>query len=154
MTVHGNRSATPFAVMMVKDVVCGMQIDEKGAAGKSEHQGKTYFFCSPGCKAKFDQNPAKYASEVEPGGAACRRRDTTRVLLAGVGGRAAGNVAPVRLVVPRARRIHHGGTEGTEDHHGGTEHTEADRDRWRVLRAVRLDGLDVEYWHAGTASEA
>ncbi len=48
---------------MVKDVVCGMQIDEKTAAGQSEYAGKTYYFCSPGCKAKFDRDPAKYASQ-------------------------------------------------------------------------------------------
>lgn len=46
---------------MEKDVVCGMQIDPKKAAGTSQHNGKTYYFCSPGCKAKFDADPAKYA---------------------------------------------------------------------------------------------
>jgi len=35
-------------------------VDEKTAAGKSEYNGKTYYFCSPGCKAKFDQNPKQY----------------------------------------------------------------------------------------------
>ncbi len=48
---------------MVKDVVCGMTIDEKTAAGTSEYQGKTYYFCSVGCKATFDREPAKYASK-------------------------------------------------------------------------------------------
>lgn len=47
---------------MVTDVVCGMRIDEKTAAGTSEYQGKTYYFCSGSCKAKFDRDPAKYAS--------------------------------------------------------------------------------------------
>lgn len=42
---------------MVKDVVCGMQIDPNEAAGKSEYQGQTYYFCAPGCKRKFDANP-------------------------------------------------------------------------------------------------
>lgn len=45
---------------MAKDPVCGMMVDEKKAAGKSEYQGKTYYFCAPGCKAKFDSNPAHY----------------------------------------------------------------------------------------------
>jgi Cu+-exporting ATPase len=45
---------------MEKDIVCGMQIDPGKAAGKSEYQGKTYFFCSIGCKKKFDENPAQY----------------------------------------------------------------------------------------------
>jgi Cu+-exporting ATPase len=48
---------------MEKDVICGMQVDPKKAAGSSEYQGKTYYFCSPGCKRKFDQNPAQYANK-------------------------------------------------------------------------------------------
>lgn len=46
--------------MTEKDPVCGMEIDPKTAAGKSEYQGKTYYFCSLGCKKLFDKNPAKY----------------------------------------------------------------------------------------------
>lgn len=46
---------------MEKDVVCGMTVDPKSAV-KSEYQGKTYYFCSKGCKATFDKSPAKYAS--------------------------------------------------------------------------------------------
>ncbi|MDE3090673.1 MAG: YHS domain-containing protein [Chloroflexota bacterium] len=47
---------------MDKDVVCGMTVDPKTAAGKSEHKGQTYYFCSKGCKAAFDKDPEKYAS--------------------------------------------------------------------------------------------
>ena len=46
---------------MVKDVVCGMGIDPKEAAGRSEYQGRSYYFCAPGCKRKFDANPQQYA---------------------------------------------------------------------------------------------
>lgn len=46
-----------------KDVVCGMQVDPKKAAGQSEYQGKTYYFCSAGCKKKFDANPQQYAGK-------------------------------------------------------------------------------------------
>ena len=46
--------------IMEKDVVCGMQVDPAKAAGTSEFQGKTYYFCSKGCKAKFDANPQQY----------------------------------------------------------------------------------------------
>lgn len=45
---------------MQKDPVCGMQVDPEKAAGKSEYEGKTYYFCSVGCKKKFDVNPAQY----------------------------------------------------------------------------------------------
>jgi len=44
----------------VKDPVCGMDIDPTTAAGKSEHGGQTYHFCSLGCKKAFDTNPEKY----------------------------------------------------------------------------------------------
>ncbi len=47
-------------IKMVKDPVCGMEVDEKTAPAKSEHMGKTYYFCAVGCKKTFDENPAKY----------------------------------------------------------------------------------------------
>lgn len=46
---------------MAKDPVCGMNVDEKKAAGTAVYEGKTYYFCSPGCKATFDKDPGKYA---------------------------------------------------------------------------------------------
>lgn len=45
---------------MAVDPVCGMEVDEETAEWKSEHAGKTYYFCSPGCKRSFDQDPEKY----------------------------------------------------------------------------------------------
>lgn len=45
---------------MAKDPVCDMDVDEKTAAGASEYKGKTYYFCAPGCKKSFDENPEKY----------------------------------------------------------------------------------------------
>jgi len=50
---------------MVKDPVCGMDVDPKTAAGKSDFQGKTYYFCSQGCKKAFDKEPQKYTGKVE-----------------------------------------------------------------------------------------
>lgn len=41
---------------MPRDPVRGMEIDEKDAAAVSEHRGKTYYFCSAGCKEKFDED--------------------------------------------------------------------------------------------------
>ncbi len=48
---------------MVKDPVCGMNVDEKTATLKSEYKGKTYYFCSQTCKETFDKNPAKYVKK-------------------------------------------------------------------------------------------
>ena len=47
--------------MAAKDPVCGMTVDEARAAGTSAYQGKTYYFCSAGCKTSFDKNPATFA---------------------------------------------------------------------------------------------
>lgn len=44
----------------MKDPVCGMQVEPAKAAGTSEYQGRTYYFCSTGCKAQFDKNPQHY----------------------------------------------------------------------------------------------
>jgi YHS domain-containing protein len=41
----------------VHDPVCHMDIDPGSAAGRSEHEGKTYYFCSMGCKREFDNDP-------------------------------------------------------------------------------------------------
>lgn len=51
-------------VMMaqVKDPVCGMTIESETAKQTSTYQGKTYYFCSPGCKTSFDRDPEKYLS--------------------------------------------------------------------------------------------
>ena len=46
---------------MATDPVCGMSVDEKKTAATAVFQGKTYRFCSPGCKATFEKDPAKYA---------------------------------------------------------------------------------------------
>lgn len=48
---------------MAKDPVCGMMVDEAKAAGKSEYQGKTYYFCAAVCKSKFDSNPGNYVGK-------------------------------------------------------------------------------------------
>src|SRR5690242_13417697 len=41
---------------MEKDPICGMTVDPSNAAGKSELDGNIYYFCSLGCKTKFDGN--------------------------------------------------------------------------------------------------
>ena len=45
---------------MVKDPVCGMDVDPKTAANKSEYKGQTYYFCCAGCKRSFEKEPEKY----------------------------------------------------------------------------------------------
>ncbi|MEW6035165.1 MAG: YHS domain-containing protein [Candidatus Micrarchaeota archaeon] len=44
---------------MAKDVVCGMEVDEKKAV-KESYKGKAYFFCSPSCQWAFRENPGQF----------------------------------------------------------------------------------------------
>ena len=46
-----------------KDPVCGMQIEAADAAGQSEYQGQTIYFCSAACKEKFDANPSQFSTQ-------------------------------------------------------------------------------------------
>lgn len=45
---------------MEKDPVCGMTVDPDRAAAQSARDGKTFYFCSKGCAAKFAAAPEKY----------------------------------------------------------------------------------------------
>jgi P-type Cu+ transporter len=56
---HSHNHATPVAEL-VTDPVCNMRIDPATAAGSSQYQGQTIYFCNPQCKVKFDANPAAY----------------------------------------------------------------------------------------------
>ena len=48
---------------MAIDPICKMNVDEDTAQYTSEYKGKTYYFCAPGCKKKFDENPEQYAEK-------------------------------------------------------------------------------------------
>ncbi len=48
---------------MVRDPVCGMEIEEKEAHATRQHEGRTFFFCSAKCEAAFAADPATYAGE-------------------------------------------------------------------------------------------
>ena len=50
---------------MVKDPVCGMEIDEKKGAAKSGYKEKFYYFCSSAYKKSFDKNPEKYVNMLD-----------------------------------------------------------------------------------------
>lgn len=45
---------------MAKDLVCNMDVDEKTAKWKTNYKGKTYYFCAPGCKKDFEEDPEMY----------------------------------------------------------------------------------------------
>ena len=46
------------------DPICKMEVDtDSPPGGQSEYQGTSYYFCAPGCKVAFDQEPEKYLSD-------------------------------------------------------------------------------------------
>ncbi len=45
---------------MDTDPVCGMMVSRGEEAGSSQYQGKTYYFCSPDCKQRFDGDPQPF----------------------------------------------------------------------------------------------
>ena len=45
---------------MEKDPVCGMLVRSEEAAEQRAIQGRTYYFCSAVCAAKFDRAPQLY----------------------------------------------------------------------------------------------
>ncbi len=47
-----------------RDPVCEMDVDIATAKWTSEHEGRTVYFCAPGCKRRFDRNPAEYLSSA------------------------------------------------------------------------------------------
>lgn len=47
---------------MAKDPVCGMEVDENTAKITHYHKGKMYYFCGPGCKEAFKEDPEKFLS--------------------------------------------------------------------------------------------
>src|SRR5450432_1542494 len=42
------------------DPVCGMTVDPGRAAGKAEHQGRTYYFCGASCLKNFQSDPGMF----------------------------------------------------------------------------------------------
>ena len=48
---------------IVKDLVCGMDVDPATAAGRTEYKGQMYYFCGCNCKEKFDLKPDQYLSK-------------------------------------------------------------------------------------------
>jgi uncharacterized protein len=47
-----------------RDPVCGMTVDRRAGKPTSIYEGRTYYFCSEGCKAKFDAEPERYVDAV------------------------------------------------------------------------------------------
>lgn len=94
------------------DPVCGMTVDPARAAGVSERDGARYYFCSTGCKTKFDASSP--VTEVQGQASCCAPvAATDRLPQQGscCGGSAA--TAPVQLTASRQP----GDADGAHAHH-------------------------------------
>jgi Cu+-exporting ATPase len=48
------------------DPVCGMTVDPAAARASAVHQGRTYYFCCPSCRQKFEADPQRYLGGPAP----------------------------------------------------------------------------------------
>lgn len=62
MDKHANHPAGEI----VRDPVCGMEVDPAADKPTAEHEGHEYRFCSNGCWNKFQKTPADYVSATDP----------------------------------------------------------------------------------------
>jgi xanthine dehydrogenase accessory factor len=52
--------ATSEPVHTAVDPVCQMEVEVATARWISDHEGETYYFCAPGCKTAFENDPERY----------------------------------------------------------------------------------------------
>src|SRR5690606_32289091 len=50
------------------DPVCGMSVDIATATHKAERGGQMHYFCSAGCRTKFEADPARYLAKPAQAG--------------------------------------------------------------------------------------
>ena len=70
---HGHAHHSPTtgpAEEVAIDPVCGMKVKVAGARNTTVHDGRTYYFCSPHCLAKFTAQPDNYLKPAEQAPAA------------------------------------------------------------------------------------
>jgi Cu+-exporting ATPase len=58
---HGHADAGKTA----RDPVCGMSVNPETSKHRFEHDGTTYYFCSNGCRTKFEADPGKYLDKAK-----------------------------------------------------------------------------------------
>ncbi|KST59984.1 haloacid dehalogenase [Methylobacterium sp. GXS13] len=68
---HGHHAEPASGIGTVKDPVCGMAVDPHTAKHRAEHSGRPYYFCSNGCRTKFEAEPARY---IDPASAATKAK--------------------------------------------------------------------------------
>ncbi len=61
--IHGAQPKVP-APGTVTDPVCGMSVDPATTPHVATHEGAHHYFCSAGCLAKFEADPAQYVGDA------------------------------------------------------------------------------------------
>lgn len=62
---HG-RAGSPAQLLEAVDPVCGMTVSVEGNDVTYEYRGTTYYFCCPGCRGMFEEDPEKALNTVRP----------------------------------------------------------------------------------------
>jgi YHS domain-containing protein len=59
--MYRTRETTGTDLVFATDLVCGMQVRISDAPAQYELNGKTYYFCMPGCRDSFKADPERFA---------------------------------------------------------------------------------------------
>ena len=63
---HAHHHASAASATTVKDPVCAMDVDSHRSPHRHELRGRTYHFCSAGCRTKFAADPDRYLDDRAP----------------------------------------------------------------------------------------
>ncbi len=61
---HRSRASEPTEARDVLDPVCGMTVSASAARYRASHEGREFYFCCDGCKAKFEAGPDRYLNDA------------------------------------------------------------------------------------------
>ena len=56
---------SPHIPTIVKDPVCGMDVDPRTTRNTSQYRGQTYYFCAPSCKNAFEISPGNFLKPLQ-----------------------------------------------------------------------------------------
>ncbi|MEP6511702.1 MAG: heavy metal translocating P-type ATPase [Dokdonella sp.] len=59
-SARASTASAQTAASGMTDPVCGMRVDPATAKHQAEHAGRTWYFCSAGCREKFIAEPSRY----------------------------------------------------------------------------------------------
>jgi Cu+-exporting ATPase len=65
MRVDHQHSAPAPGSDFATDPVCGMRVDPDAAKHRADHAGRSYYFCSAGCRTKFLADPQRFLASKE-----------------------------------------------------------------------------------------